>query len=316
MEVDPLDVRQEREEWQKERMRVLDEWCEIELKGAEALKMDVTHEPGSATDVKAPETSLQDLFPLLAGPAAISPPAHSNSEENDEKSLKPIDNRSAFDRLIDICLCRPSKAEMSALAYTHKSLIQKLAQIGYDQANGTHWLLLSDYYNNVQRAMRGAESHVTNPSRCGAHWVTVGFQGATPETDFRGCGVLGLLQMHTFTQRIAPNVLRAIVLLATTEPNDFPLAVVSINITALCLSQLKKGTFDGYGTETEGLYPFFSALHAAAMTRFCSIYKSKKCTIAHTQSIFTEITQQLEKAPLTLLLLLNPANDELINTLL
>ncbi|KAF1761414.1 hypothetical protein GCK72_009670 [Caenorhabditis remanei] len=318
MEEDPLEA--EQEAWRKERLRVLEEWCEIELKGADALKMDVTHEPGSPTVAVAAETSLQDLYPLLIATSSNTVPQQSGDDGAEKEIKKPetSDNRSTFDRIIDVCLCRPVKAQMSPKAYTDKTLIMKLAQIPYDHENGTHWLLLSDYFNNVSRSLMTSSeySHVTNPSRVGAHWVTVGFQSATPHTDFRGCGVLGLLQMHTFTQRVPANILRAIVLLATTEPTDFPLAVVSINITSIILTQLQKGAFDGYGNENEGLYPFFSALHAASMARFCSIYKSQNCTLANTQTIFSEITRQLEKSPVSLLMLLNASSDELINTLL
>lgn len=320
MEAEPLD--EEQEAWRKERQRVLDEWCEIELKGADALKMDVTREPGSATLAVAAETSLQDLYPLLIATSSNNVSADKadtlNTVEVDIKSPETGDNRTAFDRILDVCLCRPVKAQMCPKAYTDKALILKLADVPYDNENGTHWLLLSDYFNNVSSALMTSSeySHVTNPSRIGAHWVTVGFQSATPQTDFRGCGVLGLLQMHTFTQRVPANILRAIVLLATTEPNDFPLAVVSINVTSILLTQLKKGTFDGFGNESEGLYPFFSVLHAASMARFCSIYKSQNCTLANTQTIFSEINRQLEKFPLSFLMLLNPSNDELINTLL
>lgn len=318
MEADPLET--EQEEWDKERIRVLDEWDEIELKGASALKTDVVHEPGSQTDAVAAETTLQDLYPLLIATTSNSAHKEKQEEFTEVEIISPelVDNRSVFDRVLDVCLCRPVKAQMSPKVYTDKTLIMKLAEVPYSQENGTHWLLLSDYFNNVSRSLMTSSeySHVTNPSRVGAHWVTVGFQSATPHTDFRGCGVLGLLQMHTFTQRVPTNILRAMVLLATTEPTDFPLAVVSINVTSLLLTQLKKGAFDGFGNESEGLYPFFSSLHAAAMARFCSIYKSQNCTLANTQTIFSEITRQLEKSPLSLLMLLNPTNDELINTLL
>uniref|UniRef100_A0A1I7UHS5 ELMO domain-containing protein n=1 Tax=Caenorhabditis tropicalis TaxID=1561998 RepID=A0A1I7UHS5_9PELO len=318
MESVPLD--DEEEAWRKERLRVLDEWCEIELKGTDALKMDVTREPGSPTIAVAPETSLEYLYPLLIASSSTTFPEDTSNEMREVNVISPesSDTRSTFNRILDVCLCRPVKTQMSPKVYTDKTLIMKLADVPYNQQNGTHWLLLSDYFNNVSRALMTSNeySNVTNPARVGAHWVTVGFQSATPHTDFRGCGVLGLLQMHTFTQRIPSNILRSIVLLATTEPTDFPLAVVSINITSLLLTQLKKGAFDGFGNENEGLYPFFSALHAASMARFCSIYKSQKCTLANTQTIFSEITRQLEKSPLSLLMLLNPSNDELINTLL
>uniref|UniRef100_A0A8R1HNK5 FGAR-AT_linker domain-containing protein n=1 Tax=Caenorhabditis japonica TaxID=281687 RepID=A0A8R1HNK5_CAEJA len=127
------------------------------------------------------------------------------------------------------------------------------------------------------------------------------FQGATTGTGGR------IRDIHA-TGRGAYEIAGALI--------DFPLAVVSINITSLLLTQLKNGTFDSFGTETEGIYPFFASLHAAAIAQFCSIYKKRACTLAHTQSIFNEIVHQLEKSPLTLLMLLNPNNDDLISTFL
>ncbi|PIC38673.1 hypothetical protein B9Z55_010603 [Caenorhabditis nigoni] len=323
MEAEPLDTETEDEKkWRQERMRVLDEWCEIELKGADALKMDVTHEPGSPTAAVASETTFPELYRLLVATTPGTVPRETPEEFAQEiiesRTSETSDNRSAFDRIIDVCLCRPVKAQISPKVYTDKILILKLAETPYSHENGTHWLILTDYFNNVSKALMTSSEYstVANPGRVGAHWVTVGFQSATPHTDFRGCGVLGLLQMLTFTQKVPANILKAIVLLATTEPNDFPLAVVSINITSLLLTLLKKGAFDNYGNENEGLYPFFSALHAASMSRFCSIYKSQNSTLADTQTIFSEITRQLEKSPLSLLNLLSTSNDELINTLL
>lgn len=320
MEEEPLGTGAEEDKWRRERLRVLDEWCEIELKGTDVLKMDVTHEPGSPTAAVASETSFPELYRLLAATSSGTVPQEQNDEivPTEIKNSDSSDNRSAFDRIMDVCLCRPVKAQISPKVYTDKALILKLADIPYDHENGTHWLLLTDYFNNVSRALMASSecTQIGNPSRIGPHWVTVGFQSATPHTDFRGCGVLGLLQMQTFTQKMPANILKAIVLLATTEPNDFPLAIVSINITSLLLTQLKKGAFDSFGDENEGLYPFFSDLHAAAVARFCSIYKSQNSTLANTQTIFSEITRQLEKSPPSLIMLLNTSNDELINTIL
>ncbi|PIO71722.1 hypothetical protein TELCIR_06376 [Teladorsagia circumcincta] len=50
--------------------------------------------------------------------------------------------------------------------------------------------------------------------------------GSDPATDFRGTGILGLIQLYCMARDL---------------PRDFPLAVVGINITAILITRLRHG---------------------------------------------------------------------------
>ncbi|CAB3403123.1 unnamed protein product [Caenorhabditis bovis] len=289
------DEEDEHEKWTKEREKVLDEWSEIELKGREALTADVTHEPGSSEGLVASEATLEELYPLL-------------------ELQKPVEAISALDKIIQICLCRPSRTQMPPLGYTHKSLLLKLSHVPYDDNNGTHWLLLSDYFKIISQI--ALDTPNTPCPRVGSHWQIVGFQGNNPATDFRGCGILALLQLHSFTQKLPHNILQSIVQLSRTEPNDFPLAVVSINMTGLILAKLKKDSLDQLANPLNGLYSTISSLHAACLAQFCGKYKSQNASLAACQTIINDIDALLEKSPTSLLRLLEPNNDVLIKQLL
>ncbi|CAI5445934.1 unnamed protein product [Caenorhabditis angaria] len=298
----------EREKWNKERERVLDEWSEIELKGKEVLTMpDIITEPGVSSLTF--ETPLEELYPLLVSIEQSDQPTSSNQESEEQNPTI-----TTFDRIMQICLCRPAKASSHPLIYTHKTLAVKLSQVGYDNENGTHWLILSDYFQTVSQIALNSSN--VNCPRIGSHWQIVGFQGTNPATDFRGCGIFALLQLHSFTQRLPHNILKAIVQLSRAEPNDFPLAVVSINITGLILGKLKKDRFDLLGTPSNGLYPVLVSLHSASLAYFCAQYKSQNLTLAQCQTLLSEIDQMLEKSPNSLLSLLENNNDKLIKQLL
>ncbi|VDK46180.1 unnamed protein product [Cylicostephanus goldi] len=65
--------------------------------------------------------------------------------------------------------------------------------------------------------------------------------GCDPATDFRGTGILSLIQLYNLVQTLPESKLAAIVQLSRNEPHDFPFAVVGINITALLVTRLRNG---------------------------------------------------------------------------
>nr|CAG4711956.1 unnamed protein product [Naegleria fowleri] len=72
----------------------------------------------------------------------------------------------------------------------------------------------------------------------GPHWEAIGFQRTDPKTDLRGVGMLGLTQLLFFVYS-DERTLRDIYLLSHTQ--NFPLAVVSLNMTQLVLKMMLDG---------------------------------------------------------------------------
>ncbi|CAD6185942.1 unnamed protein product [Caenorhabditis auriculariae] len=287
---------EEREKWKNERSRVLDVWSEIELRGRDALKVDIVHEPGS--DDVGVETPLEVLYPKLVASENQNTLLQKSS---DEPSTSTASESTTWQRVLRVCLCRPEPAVLPALAHTHKALIISLSEVPYQNDNPTHWLLLYEYFRSIASIALNSSSMAVQCPRTGPHWQIVGFQGNDPATDFRGCGIFGLLQLHSFSQRVNPEKLQAIVKLSRSEPNDFPLAVVSLNITGLILSHLKRGNLNSLGNDENGLYPSISALHAACLTFFCNQYKFNGSTLAQCQSILSTIDEGLLRNPRAIL---------------
>lgn len=65
-------------------------------------------------------------------------------------------------------------------------------------------------------------------SRSSPRWATLGFQGLDPSTDLRGAGYQGLCHLHHFVTSFQ--------VLPLSCPSDFPLAIASINCTAILQS--------------------------------------------------------------------------------
>lgn len=56
------------------------------------------------------------------------------------------------------------------------------------------------HYSILQSVYQNLIGMTSSCARTGAHWESIGFQGADPATDLRGVGMLGLLQLlHLLT---------------------------------------------------------------------------------------------------------------------
>lgn len=87
------------------------------------------------------------------------------------------------------------------------------------------------------------------PSVIGTHWDIIGFQGTDPATDFRGVGMLGLLQPLALAICNAAFMLDA-VNLSHSPSQGFPFMVLSLNVTQIVLVSLRDGHLDKYSLIT------------------------------------------------------------------
>jgi ELMO domain-containing protein len=89
------------------------------------------------------------------------------------------------------------------------------------------------------RVWRGFRPSVELSGRRTKQWQEIGFQGDSPATDFRGMGVLGLVQLVALAESERDNAL-AVLSLANHPAYGFPLAITGINVTALLLAKLER----------------------------------------------------------------------------
>jgi hypothetical protein len=111
-----------------------------------------------------------------------------------------------------------------------------LAATAVDADDAPAAALLRDVYATL------TSSHA--PQRTPVDWSRLGFQnGAKPCSDFRGCGLLALLQLHHLSVHHAAFA-RGIVARCELPFCGYPLAITSVNMTALAVSLAQRQLLD------------------------------------------------------------------------
>lgn len=133
----------------------------------------------------------------------------------------------------------------------------RVAALPYNPAIDSHTTKLASLWNNlvkldknrlnvgdmgsgvlpdeIRLEIRKSDEIVSN------RWSHIGFQGEDPGTDFRGMGLLGLEQLEYLSRRssyLALDLLKR----SLNEENEYPFAIVGINITYNLVNLFKDGS--------------------------------------------------------------------------
>ena len=112
--------------------------------------------------------------------------------------------------------------------------LRSLASTMYDKSNPAHEELLLNLWK-----LLCPNRPLSN--RISSDWGDIGFQGTDPATDFRGMGLLGLLQLLEFGRFDSGDPARGALSLANHPSYGFPFSCACINITAWLLQSLEQG---------------------------------------------------------------------------
>jgi ELMO/CED-12 family len=132
------------------------------------------------------------------------------------------------------------------------------------------------------------------PNRTGGHWEQVGFQGDDPATDLRSSGSLALLLLLHFVQAYPKEALHGFKL-SQDDKQNFPFAVVSINITKTVLGLLRNGKLHSLANAAGSVWQVVYDLHAAALVDLFTHWEEHECTVADFGNVVKDLAQQLEK---------------------
>jgi len=113
------------------------------------------------------------------------------------------------------------------------SKIMELSQTQFDKKNDDHVELLNRFWKNMKPNTTRTGGLVTD------EWSEVGFQGKDPSSDFRGMGLLGLIQLTYFSTHrtdAAIEILRE----SNHERRFFPFAATGINMTNFVMELLSE----------------------------------------------------------------------------
>ncbi|VDM55932.1 unnamed protein product [Angiostrongylus costaricensis] len=93
------------------------------------------------------------------------------------------------------------------------------------------------------------------------------------------------MQLYSMATNMPESTLREIVHLSRTEPYDFPLAVVGINITALLVSKLRNGALLESAITCGSYLKAINKLHEGCILVFCKQWTEQKCTVKDCQPL-------------------------------
>ncbi|WKY02535.1 hypothetical protein Q1695_016087 [Nippostrongylus brasiliensis] len=295
----------EEERWMEERQKAIEEWSDIELRFPDGPPLPPPHTslPGSA-DTARPSSAgsanghyFHDADPLIEEILNEDYSQEMSSVASTVRSVQPT----TLDLIVNKCLCRPKPHLESHSLKRERTLLIALSTVSYCNASTSQWSLLHSFYTTVAPLVPNRPSLVSNCPRKGAHWQTVGFQGSDPSTDFRGTGILGLIQLYSMVKELDEADLAQVVHLSRNEPHDFPLAVVGINITSILLTRLRNAELLESAVTCGGYLKAMNKLYRASLLEFCKQWKEEKCTVKDCQHVLNRITILLRDSQQTLL---------------
>ncbi|OWK56909.1 ELMO domain-containing protein 2 [Lonchura striata] len=116
--------------------------------------------------------------------------------------------------------------------------VENLRKVPYDSENEEHEEQLIELWNLLM-------PHENLKARISKQWCDIGFQGEDPKTDFRGMGLLGLVNLVYFSKHYT-NEARQILSRSNHPKLGYSYAIVGINLTEMAYSLLKNGTLKGH----------------------------------------------------------------------
>ena len=144
---------------------------------------------------------------------------------------------------------RLSGPVLSSSASSSKAFIVALASTPFSDNDPLHPRILKTLYHHLRPR---DFSSIAAVKRFGKHWEEIGFQGVDPSTDLRGVGMLGLLcLLNWFVDEGSRLLALRTYQLSLDADQNFPFCVMSINVTRMCLQQLKAGNLDRDIVEAE-----------------------------------------------------------------
>ncbi|KAJ1354650.1 hypothetical protein KIN20_011643 [Parelaphostrongylus tenuis] len=283
-------MEEEEEHWKEEREKAIEEWSEIELRFPDGPQV---HQNGLSTNLGTVQRATTAGRHYFHYPDPLIEEILNEDYTQEMVSVTSMINRvqpSPLNTLLNKCLCRPNPHPEDAVLNKERTLLVALSTVPYCNASTTQWSLLQSFYSKVAAVIIDSDSRLSECPRIGSHWQNVGFQGCDPATDFRGTGILGLVQLYSMAINLSENKLREVVHLSRTEPNDFPLAVVGINITALLVTRLRTGDLLESAIICHGYLKAINKLHEACILAFCKQWKDEKCTIKDCQHLLNSMS--------------------------
>ncbi|XP_032661189.1 ELMO domain-containing protein 2 isoform X2 [Chelonoidis abingdonii] len=148
-----------------------------------------------------------------------------------EKKIN-IQKDTGFKTSLQVCLLQISGYKKLYLE------VENLRKVPYDSDNEEHEKQLIQLWNLLM-------PHENLKARITKQWCDIGFQGDDPKTDFRGMGMLGLVNLVYFSKHYTSEA-RQILSHSNHAKLGYSYAIVGINLTEMAYSLLKSGALKSH----------------------------------------------------------------------
>jgi hypothetical protein len=187
------------------------------------------------------------------------------------------------------CIC--SSPRLSPDIENVKQSILATALIPFQNDQQIHLAMLRSLY----RQLTGSK---LDCPRYGHHWEDIGFQGNDPSTDLRGVGILGLVNaLYLVINAETLPFAKQIYSLSLKESQEFPLMVLSLNVTRICLHILRDGLLDTRLFLDKDAWLSFNTLYASVMYHIYHIWKTQHKTISNCGFVLQDAEESARKSP-------------------
>jgi len=179
------------------------------------------------------------------------------------------------------CLRRPTPEGQRLVE--EERFVMAVAKCPFDNGNPLHFLVLLTLFKKLT-------GDTVDRPRYGSHWEQIGFQGNDPATDLRGVGFLGLVQpLHLVTRSTRSlQLARDIYQLSQNESQEFPLMVLSINVTRIALCALRDDLLSRLETQEGSALTALNLFYSSLMLHIYTIWKSQNKTIKDSGFVLKE----------------------------
>ena len=121
----------------------------------------------------------------------------------------------------------------------------------FDASDSTHVAMLDELWNDLMPDTRRCIPDLNTNKIASDSWGDIGFQGKDPSTDFRGMGLLALLQLSHFAKLHTTRARSVLAVSINPTRAYFPFAATGINLTFFVMELV--GKHGMYGTVLRAL---------------------------------------------------------------
>ncbi|XRB13616.1 ELMO domain-containing protein [Pseudoscourfieldia marina] len=197
-------------------------------------------------------------------------------------------------------MCGAGNTPLNDAVLIHERLcVFSLAKVSFaDEAfkdqRKMHFRILATIFMNFTSKKRA-------PERYGGHWDEVGFQGNDPATDLRGCGMLGLVHLLLMSSANLMNA-RNLFELSRDPVQNFPLAIVSINVTRYCLQALRAGRLNRAAMQSQSMWRVVNDFYLGMMYEFYTRWLGGGKTMKESGFVLADMEKHALTAPASAIL--------------